>query len=101
MRSFLDQPGVLHRVVRSYRALEPIDDIIGINVVDTTIHAWDLARAFGVDDRIDPTLVDQCLALITPIIDTMRGEGGLGPPVSIPVDAAPQTVLLAMTGRVG
>lgn len=97
----LDKPNVLKRFVQSYRAYEPIDDIVGINVVDTTIHAWDLARSFGVDDRIDPTLIDHCTALITPIVETMRGEGGLGPAAPIPFDAGPQTVLLSMTGRVG
>jgi len=95
----LDQPGVLHRVVHTFRGDESIDEVIGQNIVDTTIHAWDLARALGVDDRLDPSLVAAIDTRLRPHADAMRGPMRYGPAVSVPAEADAQTRLLALTGR--
>lgn len=95
----LDHEGVLHRVVKTFRGEQQIDEMIGSNVADTTIHTWDLARAADVDDRLDPGLVARACELILPVADDMRRPMVFGPRVDPPAGADAQTVLLAATGR--
>ncbi len=95
----LDQPAVINRVVQTFRAEEPIDAGIGWNVVDTLTHTWDLARAAGVDDRLDANLVDHALREALPMIENMRHPPFFGDAVDDRCDADPQTRLLCMLGR--
>jgi uncharacterized protein (TIGR03086 family) len=95
----LDHPGVLDRIIPSFRGDEPIDAAIGFNVIDTTIHTWDVARALGVDDRLDPGLVDRVSVLLAARVEDMRGGRGYAPAVDVPEGADPQTALLALAGR--
>lgn len=95
----LDHPDVLHRVVESWNGPKPVDEIIGFNVADTTVHSWDLARAIGGDDRLDLGLVQHALVLVEPIADGMRGPMLFGDRVATPDTADPQSQLLALTGR--
>ena len=66
---------------------------------DHLIHAWDLARALSVDERLDPELVAACAAWFEPMEDAYRSAGAIGPEVTTPAGADPQTVLLAKFGR--
>ncbi len=95
----LDHPGVLHRVVTTFRGEEEVDGFIGFNVADTTIHSWDLARALGVDDRLDPGLVERASAIVLPIADSMRNPRFFGERVEPSDPNDPQAVLLAASGR--
>ncbi len=67
---------------------------------DVFMHSWDLARASGQDDTLDP---DVCAAMyegMLPIEDLMRSSGQYGPRVvDVLDDADPQTKLLAFIGR--
>lgn len=95
----VDQPGVLHRVVNGFGGPTSVDDMIGFNVADTTIHSWDLARALGVDDRLDPACVARATANAASVADRLRQAGMFGAEVDIPADADAQAHLLALTGR--
>jgi uncharacterized protein (TIGR03086 family) len=66
---------------------------------DLMIHGWDLARAIGVDERLDPELVEACTAWFTPMEETYRSSGAIGPRPEVPPDADAQTRLLAAFGR--
>jgi uncharacterized protein (TIGR03086 family) len=70
---------------------------------DVLIHTWDLARATGLDERLDPDEVHRQLIAIgsmPPEVDeAMRGSGHYGPRVVVPDDADEQTRLLAFMGR--
>jgi uncharacterized protein (TIGR03086 family) len=70
---------------------------------DVLIHTWDLARATGLDERLDPDEVRRQLAgvrALPPEVDeAMRGSGHYGPRVQVAVDADEQTQLLAFMGR--
>ncbi|MCU1390131.1 MAG: hypothetical protein JWL72_3469 [Ilumatobacteraceae bacterium] len=90
---------VLHRIVTTWRGDVTVDEMLGYNVGDTTIHTWDLARAGGVDDHLDPDLVQAVLALYTPMADVIAGTQMFGERLDVPSDADPQTRLLAMVGR--
>ena len=95
----LDQPDVLDRIVQTWRGHVTVDEMIGYNVGDTTIHTWDLARALGVDDQLDADLVAASLAALEPVADAMRGPGVFGQAMFIDASADAQTRLLGLVGR--
>jgi uncharacterized protein (TIGR03086 family) len=66
---------------------------------DLLIHAWDLARAVGADERLDPELVAACTDWFRIAEEEYRKAGAVGPRPPIPEDADEQTRLLAMFGR--
>ena len=66
---------------------------------DIVIHTWDLARATGLDETLDPEDVHRMLAAMEPIDAMLRESGHYGPRVIVPDDADEQTKLIAFTGR--
>ena len=68
---------------------------------DLLVHGWDLARAIGADERLDPELVGACAAWFAAVEDAYRGAGAIGPRPDVPPGAGAQTRLLAMFGRRG
>lgn len=95
----LDRPGVLAQVVTTHRGDEAVDSMIGFNMADTTIHSWDLARALGVDDRLDESLVARSIELLEPVAEQLRGPWGFADTVPLDEGTDPQARLLAMVGR--
>ena len=78
-----------------------IDQVISADIV---IHGWDLARATGQDDRIDPADIDRLWKLWNGVFtllgeETLRAQGVCGPAVKVPEDAEPQDRLLGLLGR--
>ena len=68
--------------------------------MDVLVHTWDLARATGQDEKLDPTLVDTCSAMFLPEMpERGRAAGIIGPAVEVADDASPQDRLLAAMGR--
>jgi len=66
---------------------------------DVFMHRWDLARATGQDETLDP---DKCAAMLEgmlPMDEAMRQSGHYGPRVQVPDDADAQTRMLAFIGR--
>jgi uncharacterized protein (TIGR03086 family) len=66
---------------------------------DVFLHRWDLARATGQDETLDP---DKCAAMLNgmlPMDEALRQSGQYGPRVHVPDDADVQTKLLAFIGR--
>jgi uncharacterized protein (TIGR03086 family) len=66
---------------------------------DVFMHTWDLARATGQDDRLDPEFCALLLAGMEPVEDVMRSSGQYGPRVPVMDDADTQAKLLAFIGR--
>jgi uncharacterized protein (TIGR03086 family) len=66
---------------------------------DVFMHTWDLARATGQDERLDPQTCAELLEGMTPIEELMRSSGQFGDPVPVPDDADAQTRLLGFIGR--
>lgn len=66
---------------------------------DLLVHGWDLARAIGADERLDPDLVEACASWFAAMENGYRAAGAIGPRVDLPPDADSQTRLLAMFGR--
>lgn len=77
-----------------------LDAAIGQFILgDVLVHTWDLARATGQDERLDPDEVHRMLTGIEPMGDALSKSGHYDPPVPVPADADEQTRLIACTGR--
>jgi len=66
---------------------------------DVFMHRWDLARATGQDETLDP---DKCSAMLEGMLamdEALRQSGQYGPRVDVADDADVQTKLLAFIGR--
>jgi uncharacterized protein (TIGR03086 family) len=72
-------------------------DMIG--TTDVFLHTWDLARATGGDERLDPDEVHRLYEGMLPLDEVLRTSGHYGPRVAVPDDADEQTQLLAFIGR--
>jgi uncharacterized protein (TIGR03086 family) len=78
----------------------PASAALMVNVGEIALHAWDLARATGQDETIDPEVVSAIDDFYRAIpLDAYRAYGAFGPEVSVPDAASAQDRLLAYTGR--
>jgi uncharacterized protein (TIGR03086 family) len=78
----------------------PVDQAIDrFYTTDVFMHTWDLARATGQDERLDPDVCAVLLAGMEPFEDMIRASGQYGPRVPTPDDADAQTRLLGFIGR--
>ena len=68
-------------------------------VADVFLHTWDLARATGQDDRLDPEFCAEMFDGMQPLDEILRSSGQYGPRVEVPADADAQTRLLGFIGR--
>jgi uncharacterized protein (TIGR03086 family) len=66
---------------------------------DLLIHGWDLARATGGDEALDPELVRACAGWFAEREEIYRGWGAIGARPELPAGADAQTELLAAFGR--
>lgn len=66
---------------------------------DVLIHSWDLARAAGLDEKLDPVEVHRMYEGVQPFDEILRSSGQFGPRVMVPDTADEQTKLLAFMGR--
>ena len=66
---------------------------------DHLIHAWDLARAIGADERLDTGLVASCANWFEAMEDAYRSAGAIAARPPVPGHADAQTLLLARFGR--
>ncbi len=79
---------------------QPFEALVGRLVcADTLIHTWDLARATGQDERLDPVAVAKAMEFLGPIDDAIRRPGGFGPKIVPAPGADEQTTLLNFSGR--
>ncbi|HVB91948.1 MAG TPA: TIGR03086 family metal-binding protein [Acidimicrobiales bacterium] len=78
----------------------PLDQQVGMfSTPDVLIHTWDLARAVGIEVKLDADLVQETYAALLPLDEMIRAAGVFGPKVETPAGADPQTALLCFTGR--
>lgn len=67
-------------------------------LLDLTTHAWDLARGAGLDERLDPKLVEHVYAYAQRSVDSWRGTGLFAEPVPVESDDL-QDRMLGLMGR--
>ena len=81
VQALLDDPATPGRRSRNPHIGEvPLDQAIDrFYTADVFMHTWDLARATGQDDPLDPALSAELLAGMEPIDELMRSSGQYGP----------------------
>ena len=101
VQMLLDDPATAGRVLSNPHIGElPLDRAVDqFYTADVFMHTWDLARATGQDDRLDPEFCAMLLAGMEPMEDVIRSSGQYGPRVPVAGDADTQTRLLGFIGR--
>ena len=66
---------------------------------DQVVHGWDLARATGLDEHIDPDELVRVRAHAEEFGDALRSPQAFGPELEAPNGAGDQAKLLAFLGR--
>ncbi len=100
LQSALDDDAVANRTFDFQGRQQRIEEAIGSIVLgDVVIHTWDLARATGLDETLDPDEVHRMFKGMEPMDEMLRQSGQFGARVDAPDDADEQTKLIAFTGR--
>ena len=100
IQSALDDPEIAGRERTNHMGNTTFEQTIDtICTTDILIHTWDLARATGGDERLDPEEVHRYVEGMEPIDQLLRESGQYGPRVAVPDGADEQTRLIAFLGR--
>lgn len=101
IQALLDDPATAGRVlVNPHLGEVPLDEAIDrFYTSDVFMHTWDLARAAGLDETLDPARCGVLLEGMRPLDEVLRASGQYGPRTPVPDDADVQTRLLAFIGR--
>jgi uncharacterized protein (TIGR03086 family) len=104
VRETARRPDLSNRFLTPYGELTA-REFLELITAELTVHAWDLARSIGADDRLDPGLVRE----VSRRYETDRLYGGRPPaesqptlfqrPLEIPAGTDEQGRLLALVGR--
>ncbi|MFI7535213.1 TIGR03086 family metal-binding protein [Streptosporangium sp. NPDC049376] len=93
--------GALTRLARLSFGDVPGGEYVTELFADVLIHTWDLARAIGADEQLDPELVEACAAWVAGAEAGYRQAGVIGAQQPIASGTDAQTRLLASWGRRG
>ena len=101
VQALLEDPATAGRVLQDRHIGEmPLGPAVSqFYTADVFLHTWDLARATGQDETLDPALCAEMLAGMEPMEDLLRSSGQYGARVPVPDDADVQTRLIAFIGR--
>jgi len=101
VQAVLDDPATADRLLTNPHIGQlPLPGAIdSFYTADVFMHTWDLARATGQDDGLDPDVCAAMLAGMQPMEQVLRSSGQYGPAVPVPADADPKTRLFAFIGR--
>jgi uncharacterized protein (TIGR03086 family) len=102
LRGAFDAPGALERTV-THRMMGdiPATTLFDMRMTELAVHAWDLARAIGADETLDPDVVAAIWAFCRPVAELLPSTGAFGRGASgnVPDSALTQTRLLDLLGR--
>jgi uncharacterized protein (TIGR03086 family) len=101
VQELLDDPATAGKTLSDRHVGDvPLDQAIDrFYTADVFMHTWDLARATGQDETLDPVKCAQLLEGMLPLDDVLRASGQYGPRVEVSEDTDVQTRLLAFIGR--
>jgi uncharacterized protein (TIGR03086 family) len=100
MRVLLKDHETLAKTVNGPTGPTSFEQMLGALIaMDTHIHTWDLARAVGGDERLDPNVVRFTQGLLQPMDEMIRRPGVFGSKLEPPAGADEQTQLLYFLGR--
>ena len=95
----LDRPGALQRAATSSLGTMTVDDFLGAMLGDAFIHTWDIARATGGNERLDPELIPVVQASLEGRGETLLRAPGRYLAAQAANTTDPQARLLAFAGR--
>lgn len=100
LRSLLAERGS-EELTHAFLGTKPLAEMLAqVYVADVFLHTWDLARAAGLDDRLDPARCEAMVTGMAQMEDVIRGSGHYGPAWPLPLaDTDPQRRLIAFIGR--
>lgn len=95
----LDDPALPGRMLRT--PLGEVDGatLLDMSLVEPLVHGWDLARAAGLDDTLDPVLAERCLQVAEQHAAMLRAPGMFAAEVVALESADAAGRLLAFLGR--
>ena len=101
VQAVLDDPETAHhQLANPHTGSLPLERAIDqFYTPDVFMHTWDLSRATGQDDRLDPAFCAQLLGQMEQMEQILRSSGQFGARVQVPSDADIQTKLLGFIGR--
>jgi uncharacterized protein (TIGR03086 family) len=101
VQALLDDPETPTKVMSNRHIGElPLDVAVDqFYTADVFMHTWDLARATGQDETLDPQKCADLLAGMEQYEEAMRSSGQYGAKVDVPPDSDVQTRMLAFIGR--
>jgi uncharacterized protein (TIGR03086 family) len=95
----IDDPDCRSVELPTFAGPQPFSGIVDSLPEDVLIHTWDLARATGGDERLDPDLVEYVFERFKPLDEILRQPWAFGPKVTPPANADHQTEFLCFVGR--
>ncbi|AQW49394.1 TIGR03086 family metal-binding protein [Streptomyces violaceusniger] len=98
-RDAFREPGALDRMVELSYGECPATHYCAQMTADAAVHAWDLSRAIGAEERIPKPLVDFSVREVAPYAADLEESGLFAAPVEPPSGADAQARLLALLGR--
>src|SRR5262249_21632305 len=101
VQELVDDPSASAMLITHPRAgTHRLDEAVAMFFVgDVLVHTWDLARAGGLDETLDPAVLRELLGGMRALDEVLRSSGQYGARVAVPADADEQTRLIAFTGR--
>jgi uncharacterized protein (TIGR03086 family) len=100
LRDALNDPERGTKVIRGLLGRQPFELLVGQLICpDTLVHTWELSRATGQDETLDPAAMRASTAILTPIDDSVRRPGGFADKIPTPADADEQTKFLHFVGQ--
>ncbi len=99
-KAWAADPGLLERIVDMPFGKVPGEFAVGVHVVETVVHSWDLAKATGQPTDLDSELCEAAWDRSKGIDDSFRGPGRpFGRAVAAPPGATATETLVAWLGR--
>jgi len=97
----LAQPTMAARQIETPFSTQSLAETVDMIVTgDVFTHTWDLARATGQSEILDPDQLQRMIAAMGAMPENvLRADGMFGPRIDVPVEADDQTRFLAYAGR--
>jgi uncharacterized protein (TIGR03086 family) len=93
-----DEPGAMAHTAHHPAGERTGAQLLEMRVLDVAVHTWDLARAIGADETLDPDVVAFALTL-QDTFEAGREWGSFAPPGETPAPCSAQARLLHLLGR--
>jgi uncharacterized protein (TIGR03086 family) len=97
----LADPALAAKPVETPFSTQSLGETVDMIVTgDVFTHTWDLARATGQDETLDPAQLQLMIAAMGAMPEeALRADGMFGPAIEVSADADDQTKFLAYVGR--